>query len=255
MSHFDPRDLRAFSVEPLLLYPTHYTGQPGYFSDTETSTIWDNDTVNTDWDRRYAQKTSQQGRIDPVAQNSVTGDIPPPASRASRDELWGNIFHIFQTSSLTDSQTARFSMSSSPRLLGETSANSMTAGWDAWTPLAGWSSLGGLCTEGHKNTQAPFISTLFISSCLPKTFRGRTVPGGYLKSLEGWTQQGFPWGQHSLPRLDSDTHRHMGVRFGFGSARTRLMQKNLYLQYFFFFFPLFTILFIQNIEQTDMIYG
>lgn len=87
MSHFDPRDLRAFSVEPLLLYPTHYTGQTGYFSDTETSTIWDNDTVITDWDRRYAQKTSQQGRIDPVAQNSVTGDIPPPASRASRDEL------------------------------------------------------------------------------------------------------------------------------------------------------------------------
>ncbi|KAI7798140.1 procollagen galactosyltransferase 2 [Triplophysa rosa] len=87
MSNFDPRDLRAFSVEPLLLYPTHYTGQPGYFSDTETSTIWDNDTVNTDWDRRYVQKTSQQGRIDPVAQNSVTGDIPPPASRASRDEL------------------------------------------------------------------------------------------------------------------------------------------------------------------------
>lgn len=149
MSHFDPRDLRAFSVEPLLLYPTHYTGQPGYFSDTETSTIWDNDTVNTDWDRRYAQKTSQQGRIDPVAQNSVTGDIPPPASRASRDELWGN---IFQTSSLTDSQTARFSMSSSPRLLGETSANSMTAGWDAWTPLAGWSSLGGLCTQKHTSS-------------------------------------------------------------------------------------------------------
>ncbi|XP_056628680.1 procollagen galactosyltransferase 2 [Triplophysa dalaica] len=87
MSHFDPRDLRAFSVEPLLLYPTHYTGQPGYFSDTETSTIWDNDTVNTDWDKRYVQKTSQQGQIDLVAQNSVTGDIPPPASRASRDEL------------------------------------------------------------------------------------------------------------------------------------------------------------------------
>lgn len=96
MSHFHPRDLRAFSVEPLLLYPTHYTGQPGYFSDTETSTIWDNDTVNTDWDRRYAQKTSQQGRIDPVAQNSVTGDIPPPASRASRDELWENRSHTLK---------------------------------------------------------------------------------------------------------------------------------------------------------------
>ncbi|XP_051950416.1 procollagen galactosyltransferase 2-like [Xyrauchen texanus] len=87
MSYFDPRDLRAFSVEPLLLYPTHYTGEPGYFSDTETSTIWDDEAVSTDWDRKYAQKTTQQGQIRPVAQNSVTGDTPPPASRASRDEL------------------------------------------------------------------------------------------------------------------------------------------------------------------------
>ncbi|NP_001123548.1 procollagen galactosyltransferase 2 precursor [Danio rerio] len=87
MSHFDPRDLRAFSVEPLLLYPTHYTGEPGYFSDTETSTIWDDESVNTDWDRQYAQKTAQQAQIRSVAQNSVTGDTPAPASRASRDEL------------------------------------------------------------------------------------------------------------------------------------------------------------------------
>uniref|UniRef100_A0AAX7V2L4 Glycosyl transferase family 25 domain-containing protein n=1 Tax=Astatotilapia calliptera TaxID=8154 RepID=A0AAX7V2L4_ASTCA len=43
MSHFGPRDLKAFSVEPLLIYPTHYTGEPGYISDTETSTIWDDD--------------------------------------------------------------------------------------------------------------------------------------------------------------------------------------------------------------------
>ncbi|XP_043102113.1 procollagen galactosyltransferase 2 [Puntigrus tetrazona] len=87
MSHFDPRDLRAFSVEPLLLYPTHYTGEPGYFSDTETSTIWDDEATNTDWDRQYAKKTAQQEQIRSVAQNSVTGDTPPPASRASRDEL------------------------------------------------------------------------------------------------------------------------------------------------------------------------
>nr|XP_031363684.1 procollagen galactosyltransferase 1 [Lonchura striata domestica] len=34
--HFSRRDLRAFSAEPLLLFPTHYTGEPGYVSDTET---------------------------------------------------------------------------------------------------------------------------------------------------------------------------------------------------------------------------
>ncbi|XP_017262347.2 procollagen galactosyltransferase 2 [Kryptolebias marmoratus] len=87
MSHFERRDLRAFSVEPLLIYPTHYTGEPGYISDTETSTIWDDEAVATDWDRQHARKTAQQGRIRPMAQNSVTGDSPPPAARASRDEL------------------------------------------------------------------------------------------------------------------------------------------------------------------------
>ncbi|KAJ0032358.1 hypothetical protein NQD34_002439 [Periophthalmus magnuspinnatus] len=87
MSHFEPRDLKAFSVEPLLIYPTHYTGEPGYISDTETSTIWDDESVATDWDRQHARKTAQQGSIRPVAQNTVTGDTPPPAARASRDEL------------------------------------------------------------------------------------------------------------------------------------------------------------------------
>ncbi|XP_056328120.1 procollagen galactosyltransferase 2 [Danio aesculapii] len=51
MSHFQLRDLKAFSVQPLLLFPTHYTGEAGYFSDTETSSIWDDETVSTDWDR------------------------------------------------------------------------------------------------------------------------------------------------------------------------------------------------------------
>ncbi|TNN46612.1 Procollagen galactosyltransferase 2 [Liparis tanakae] len=87
MSHFEPRDLKAFSVEPLLIYPTHYTGEPGYFSDTETSTIWDDEAVSTDWDRQDARKTAQQDSIRPVAQNSVSGESPPPAARASRDEL------------------------------------------------------------------------------------------------------------------------------------------------------------------------
>ncbi|CAB3365137.1 Hypothetical predicted protein [Cloeon dipterum] len=35
--HFEPRDLVALSAQPLLLYPTHYTGEPGYVSDTEDS--------------------------------------------------------------------------------------------------------------------------------------------------------------------------------------------------------------------------
>ncbi|XP_065188003.1 procollagen galactosyltransferase 1-like [Sycon ciliatum] len=34
------RDLVAFSVHPLLIYPTHYVGDEGYFSDTEPASIW-----------------------------------------------------------------------------------------------------------------------------------------------------------------------------------------------------------------------
>lgn len=37
--HFPKRDLVAFSAAPLLIYPTHYTGENGYVSDTENSNI------------------------------------------------------------------------------------------------------------------------------------------------------------------------------------------------------------------------
>lgn len=36
-NHFYPRNLVAMTAEPLLLYPTHYVGDEGYFSDTETT--------------------------------------------------------------------------------------------------------------------------------------------------------------------------------------------------------------------------
>ncbi|XP_075162549.1 glycosyltransferase 25 family member-like [Haematobia irritans] len=38
-SHFPERDLLSFSTSPLLLYPTHYTGEYGYISDTEDSFV------------------------------------------------------------------------------------------------------------------------------------------------------------------------------------------------------------------------
>ncbi|XP_057652350.1 glycosyltransferase 25 family member [Diorhabda carinulata] len=37
--HYPRRDLVAFSAAPLLIYPTHYTGEKGYISDTEDSVI------------------------------------------------------------------------------------------------------------------------------------------------------------------------------------------------------------------------
>ncbi|KAM4021453.1 procollagen galactosyltransferase 2 isoform 1-T1 [Anomaloglossus baeobatrachus] len=87
MEHYYPRDLKAFSAEPLLVFPTHYTGQPGYFSDTETSTIWDNETVATDWDRQYSGKTRQQGQIHTDAQNTEALSPQTTLDTSSRDEL------------------------------------------------------------------------------------------------------------------------------------------------------------------------
>ncbi|CAG9830491.1 unnamed protein product [Diabrotica balteata] len=37
--YYPKRDLVAFSAAPLLIYPTHYTGEKGYISDTEDSVI------------------------------------------------------------------------------------------------------------------------------------------------------------------------------------------------------------------------
>ncbi|XP_024919938.1 procollagen galactosyltransferase 1 isoform X2 [Cynoglossus semilaevis] len=85
MEQFETRDLKAFSAEPLLVYPTHYTGDPGYISDTETSTVWDNDKVRTDWDRARSGKTQEQAKISSEAQNSDV--LQSPWNSAARDEL------------------------------------------------------------------------------------------------------------------------------------------------------------------------
>ena len=37
--HFPVRNLKALSVHPLLVHPTHYTGELGYISDTEDTNI------------------------------------------------------------------------------------------------------------------------------------------------------------------------------------------------------------------------
>nr|XP_012148279.1 PREDICTED: glycosyltransferase 25 family member isoform X2 [Megachile rotundata] len=41
-AHYPNRNLIIFSANPLLIYPTHYTGEQGYVSDTEDSTIVSN---------------------------------------------------------------------------------------------------------------------------------------------------------------------------------------------------------------------
>lgn len=85
MSHFEQRDVQAFSAEPLLVFPTHYTGDVGYISDTETSTVWDNEMQRTDWDRARSRKSRQQGELSSEAQN--TDVLQSPLDSTARDEL------------------------------------------------------------------------------------------------------------------------------------------------------------------------
>lgn len=44
---FEPRNLNAWSVNPLLIFPTHYTGEEGYISDTENSQIIENEPLES----------------------------------------------------------------------------------------------------------------------------------------------------------------------------------------------------------------
>ncbi|XP_015272001.1 PREDICTED: procollagen galactosyltransferase 1 isoform X1 [Gekko japonicus] len=85
MEHFENRNLLAFSVEPLLVYPTHYTGDDGYISDTETSVVWNNENVKTDWDRAKSQKMKEQQELSNEAKNSDV--LQSPLDSTARDEL------------------------------------------------------------------------------------------------------------------------------------------------------------------------
>ncbi|XP_054039405.1 procollagen galactosyltransferase 1 isoform X4 [Rissa tridactyla] len=83
--HFPRRDLAAFSAEPLLVFPTHYTGEEGYVSDTETSVLWDDAATATDWDRARSHKMREQEQLRREAQNSDV--LQSPLDSAARDEL------------------------------------------------------------------------------------------------------------------------------------------------------------------------
>ncbi|XP_063172246.1 inactive glycosyltransferase 25 family member 3 [Candoia aspera] len=76
--HFSGRDLRAFSILPSLAYPAHYAGDVQWMSDTEFSTIWDDDSRKTTWSG--SQKTLKGA----CSSGGPAGHSFP---MASRDEL------------------------------------------------------------------------------------------------------------------------------------------------------------------------
>ncbi|KAG8141822.1 hypothetical protein E2320_006496 [Naja naja] len=78
--YFSGRDLRAFSIRPSLAYPSHYAGDAEWTSDTEFSTIWDDDSQKTTW------SGSRKTLKDPRGM-SHGGPVSHSFPTASRDEL------------------------------------------------------------------------------------------------------------------------------------------------------------------------
>lgn len=54
-------------------------------SDTETSVVWNNEQVKTDWDRTKSQKMREQQTLSHEAKNSDV--LQSPLDSAARDEL------------------------------------------------------------------------------------------------------------------------------------------------------------------------
>ncbi|XP_057376858.1 glycosyltransferase 25 family member-like [Daphnia carinata] len=61
---FPNRDLKAYSVAPLMVYPTHYTGEAGYISDTESSEIVPDSIKNASAKEGKSDKGSKEVEIE-----------------------------------------------------------------------------------------------------------------------------------------------------------------------------------------------
>lgn len=82
------RNLQAFSIAPLMVYPTHYTGEPGYISDTESSEIVPDAVKNPDSVK--AGKGSKEAKTE-----QLKADLPAkvPSAEAITVEGITNEFH------------------------------------------------------------------------------------------------------------------------------------------------------------------
>ncbi len=55
---FPVRNLKAIAISPMIVNPTHYTGQPGYVSDTESTNTALNDLVETNFEPGVRMNTT-----------------------------------------------------------------------------------------------------------------------------------------------------------------------------------------------------
>ncbi|XP_058831195.1 glycosyltransferase 25 family member isoform X2 [Topomyia yanbarensis] len=90
VSNFQNRNLVAWSAAPLLLYPTHYTGDDGYISDTEDSVRIDNVLkVNNDTTDSSIEKKGDKEQLNSnmFFDSSVTKDEAELSVKNRRNEL------------------------------------------------------------------------------------------------------------------------------------------------------------------------
>ncbi|XP_065085939.1 glycosyltransferase 25 family member [Ochlerotatus camptorhynchus] len=90
VSQFKNRNLVAWSAAPLLLYPTHYTGDEGYISDTEDSARIDNfSKVNNDTSESSAEKKGDKEQLSSksLMDSTITRDEHELSVTNRRNEL------------------------------------------------------------------------------------------------------------------------------------------------------------------------
>ena len=66
--------IQAFSIAPLLVYPTHYTGEVGYISDTESSEIVP-DVVKNAGENTKPDKGSKEVGVEEPIQDLLVASI------------------------------------------------------------------------------------------------------------------------------------------------------------------------------------
>ncbi len=89
---------KAYSIAPLLVYPTHYTGEVGYISDTESSEIVPDIVKNAASKDSKPGKGSKEVDVEKAVQVELpakgeTGSVPAAAQGIEEISNIGNEFH------------------------------------------------------------------------------------------------------------------------------------------------------------------
>ncbi|RUS76958.1 hypothetical protein EGW08_015278 [Elysia chlorotica] len=84
---FSPRDMLSLSADPFLVYPTHYTGEANYFSDTEDSVVIDKGTEaekGGDQEEKQDREEAQDAKDSVVDANRLEPEAAVEKLQAAR---------------------------------------------------------------------------------------------------------------------------------------------------------------------------